>query len=73
MLMLRRVFGFLAIATITPRQYSAMSPTGTFRTFSHVRLESASKGKADYMCSDRVFPGWTHNRHHAKSNSTLGC
>src|ERR1019366_8340905 len=32
-----------------------MSPIGTKRTSNDVRLESAIEGKADYMCSWRVF------------------
>jgi hypothetical protein len=31
------------------------SDIGTKRTSSDVRLESAFRGKADYMCSERVF------------------
>jgi hypothetical protein len=33
-----------------------MSGIGTKRTSSEVGLESAFRGKADYMCSERVSP-----------------
>jgi len=36
---------------------------GTNRTSSDVRLESALRGKADSMCSERVFRFLTHLRH----------
>jgi hypothetical protein len=36
-------------------QGSIIGADGTNRTTSHVRLESAIGGKADYMCSERVF------------------
>jgi hypothetical protein len=36
------------------------SERGTNRTSSDVRLESAFRGKADYMCSERVFRLLTH-------------
>src|ERR1700688_4153481 len=38
-----------------PRALYLTSPSGTNRTTSDVRLESAFRGKADYMCSERVF------------------
>ena len=39
------------------------STHGTKRTSSNVRLESAFRGKADYMCSERVFRLLTLIRH----------
>src|SRR5450755_2216258 len=37
------------------------STHGTKRTSSDVRLGSALRGKADSMCSERVFPGLTRS------------
>ena len=39
------------------------SGSGTSRTWRDVRRESAIGGKADYMCSERVFRFLTHRRH----------
>jgi hypothetical protein len=39
------------------------SASGTNRTSSDVRLESAIGSKAEYICSRRVFPGLTHSGH----------
>jgi hypothetical protein len=33
-----------------------MSPIGTNRTFRHIRYSVANGGKADNICSQRVFP-----------------
>jgi hypothetical protein len=38
-----------------------MTAFGTERTSSDVRLESALRGKADVICSERVFRLLTHN------------
>ena len=38
------------------------STHGTFRTWRDVRLESAFGGRADVICSERVFPVLTHSR-----------
>src|SRR5258706_1435823 len=40
-----------------------MSRIGTFRTWPDVRLESAFGGRADVICSERVFPVLTRNGH----------
>jgi hypothetical protein len=45
------------------RAVTAISASGTNRTSSDVRLESALRGKADSMCSKRVFPLLTQLRH----------
>ena len=42
---------------------SRTSARGTKRTSSDVRLESALRGKADSICSERVFRLLTHVRH----------
>ena len=42
---------------------------GTKRTSSDVRLESAVRGKADYMCSERVFRLLTQDRTSAQLHS----
>src|SRR5260370_4478745 len=47
-------------STLTGRDTSA---AGTFRTWPDVRLESAFGGRADVICSERVFPVLTHLRH----------
>src|SRR5260221_4801658 len=39
------------------------STHGTFRTWPDVRLESAFGGRADVICSERVFPVWTRSGH----------
>src|SRR4029077_2069569 len=46
-------------------QFAAVheSPFGTFRTWPDVRLESAFGGRADVICSERVFPVLTPSRH----------
>ena len=40
-----------------------MSEFGTFRTSPDVRLESAFGGRADVICSERVFPVLTRTGH----------
>src|SRR5712672_1675914 len=45
----------------------ATSVVGTFRTWRDVRLESAFGGRADVICSERVFPVLTHNGRRAVS------
>jgi hypothetical protein len=44
---------------------TAMSVPGTKRTWRDVRVESAIGGKADSMCSERVFRLLTHLGHRA--------
>jgi hypothetical protein len=46
------------------------SEIGTNRTSSDVRLESALGGKADSMCSERVFRLVTRLRHRTSSKYT---
>jgi hypothetical protein len=54
-----------------------MSVLGTKRTSSDVRLESAFRGKADHMCSERVFRLLTRLRHQRcsrrRSNMSQNC
>jgi hypothetical protein len=48
-----------------------MTASGTKRTSSDVRLESAFRGKTDYMCSERVFRLLTHLGHWAIEYSSF--
>jgi hypothetical protein len=48
-----------------PDRWSVMSAPGTFETYRDVRVESAFEGKAENICSERVFPSLTHLRHRA--------
>jgi len=48
------------------------SGSGTNRTSSDVRLGSANRGKADYVCSERVFPSLTQNGHQISGSPFQG-
>jgi hypothetical protein len=49
------------------------SPCGTNRTSSDVRLESANRGKADAMCSERVFRLLTQSGHSRRLTEIALC